>query len=78
MPGGFAFAGQRCTANRRAVVDARHYDRFLETLTAAAGGVAQAFALVRGLAGSIPVEIEVDPASLWVLVPRGPNPLWAS
>ncbi len=26
--------------------------------------------------GQTPVEIEIDPASLWVLVPRGPNPLW--
>ena len=33
--GAFSFAGQRCTANRRAVVDARFFDEFLELLTAA-------------------------------------------
>jgi acyl-CoA reductase-like NAD-dependent aldehyde dehydrogenase/nicotinamidase-related amidase len=38
--GAFAFSGQRCTANRRAVVDARLYDRFLEEAVAAAGRIA--------------------------------------
>jgi acyl-CoA reductase-like NAD-dependent aldehyde dehydrogenase len=33
--GAFAFAGQRCTANRRAVVAAPLFPRFLETLTGA-------------------------------------------
>ena len=33
--GAFAFAGQRCTANRRAIVDARLADEFLAHLTAA-------------------------------------------
>jgi len=33
--GAFGFAGQRCTANRRAIVDERCYDRFVERLQAA-------------------------------------------
>jgi acyl-CoA reductase-like NAD-dependent aldehyde dehydrogenase/nicotinamidase-related amidase len=37
--GAFAFGGQRCTANRRAVVDAAIYDSFLEKLIGAASGV---------------------------------------
>lgn len=28
--------------------------------------------------GQTPVDISIDPASLWVLVPPGPNPLWRS
>lgn len=28
--------------------------------------------------GQTPATIEVDPASLWVLVPQGPNPLWGT
>jgi acyl-CoA reductase-like NAD-dependent aldehyde dehydrogenase len=34
--GAFSFAGQRCTANRRAVVEATLYDELLERVTAAA------------------------------------------
>ena len=30
--GAFGFAGQRCTANRRAIVDANCYDEFLTNL----------------------------------------------
>lgn len=33
--GAFGFAGQRCTANRRAIVDAHLFDEFLDHLTAA-------------------------------------------
>jgi acyl-CoA reductase-like NAD-dependent aldehyde dehydrogenase/nicotinamidase-related amidase len=33
--GAFAFAGQRCTANRRAIVDSRIYDVFLDQLVMA-------------------------------------------
>src|SRR5207244_7289042 len=33
--GAFAFAGQRCTANRRAIVEMGVYDRFLDELVAA-------------------------------------------
>lgn len=33
--GAFAFAGQRCTANRRAIVETGVYDRFLDELIAA-------------------------------------------
>jgi len=33
--GAFAFAGQRCTANRRAIVEMGVYDRFLDKLVAA-------------------------------------------
>ncbi len=33
--GAFAFAGQRCTANRRAIVETSIYDRFLDELVAA-------------------------------------------
>src|SRR5437867_11896758 len=33
--GAFAFAGQRCTANRRAIVGMGVYDRFLDELVAA-------------------------------------------
>jgi acyl-CoA reductase-like NAD-dependent aldehyde dehydrogenase/nicotinamidase-related amidase len=36
----FAFAGQRCTANRRIVVDTRVYDEFLELLQSAVAGMA--------------------------------------
>src|SRR5256885_4754214 len=35
--GAFAFAGQRCTANRRAIVEMGVYDRFLAKLVAASG-----------------------------------------
>ncbi len=35
--GAFAFSGQRCTANRRAIVDQKIYDRFLDELVAASG-----------------------------------------
>lgn len=35
--GAFAFAGQRCTANRRAIVGTGIYDRFLDELVAACG-----------------------------------------
>src|SRR5437016_2171834 len=37
VEGAFAFAGQRCTANRRAIVDPSIYDRFLSELVAACG-----------------------------------------
>jgi len=37
--GAFSFAGQRCTANRRAVVDDRLYDRFREEIEACAAGI---------------------------------------
>ena len=37
VEGAFAFAGQRCTANRRVVVDATIYDALMEKLIAAAG-----------------------------------------
>jgi acyl-CoA reductase-like NAD-dependent aldehyde dehydrogenase/nicotinamidase-related amidase len=37
--GAFTFAGQRCTANRRAVVDARLYDRFTEEIAAASARI---------------------------------------
>ena len=37
--GAFAFAGQRCTANRRVVVDARVFGDFLERVTAAAASL---------------------------------------
>ncbi len=36
----FGFAGQRCTANRRAIVAGPCFDRFLSELTAAAGALA--------------------------------------
>jgi acyl-CoA reductase-like NAD-dependent aldehyde dehydrogenase len=35
VDGAFAFAGQRCTANRRVIVDAAVYDSFLDLLQAA-------------------------------------------
>jgi alpha-ketoglutaric semialdehyde dehydrogenase len=38
--GAFAFAGQRCTANRRAIVQAAFFDRFVESLESAAGALA--------------------------------------
>jgi acyl-CoA reductase-like NAD-dependent aldehyde dehydrogenase len=38
--GAFAFAGQRCTANRRVIVDTSVYDYFLEELVAACGRLA--------------------------------------
>src|SRR5262249_29631554 len=38
--GAFAFAGQRCTANRRAIVQASHFDRFVESLEGAVGALA--------------------------------------
>ncbi len=37
VEGAFAFAGQRCTANRRVVVDATIYDAVMEKLIAATG-----------------------------------------
>jgi len=37
--GAFSFAGQRCTANRRAVVDTRLYDRFCEEIAAASARI---------------------------------------
>jgi alpha-ketoglutaric semialdehyde dehydrogenase len=37
VEGAFAFAGQRCTANRRVVVDAKIYDAVMEKLIAASG-----------------------------------------
>jgi len=37
--GAFVFAGQRCTANRRAIVDSNIYDPFLERLIAATGSL---------------------------------------
>jgi alpha-ketoglutaric semialdehyde dehydrogenase len=36
MEGAFAFAGQRCTANRRAIIDSSIYDTFLDQLIIAA------------------------------------------
>jgi len=38
--GAFAFAGQRCTANRRAIVHASLFDRFVESLEGAVGALA--------------------------------------
>ncbi|HTR04313.1 MAG TPA: aldehyde dehydrogenase family protein, partial [Thermoanaerobaculia bacterium] len=38
--GAFAFAGQRCTANRRAVVETGVFDAFLDRLAAATGALA--------------------------------------
>jgi alpha-ketoglutaric semialdehyde dehydrogenase len=38
--GAFVFAGQRCTANRRVIVDSNIYDSFLEQLITAAGSLA--------------------------------------
>ena len=38
--GAFAMAGQRCTANRRAVVNRRCYDEFLHLLTRSVAGLA--------------------------------------
>jgi alpha-ketoglutaric semialdehyde dehydrogenase len=38
--GAFSFAGQRCTANRRVVADARIFDELVARLTAAAGALA--------------------------------------
>ena len=37
VEGAFAFAGQRCTANRRVIVDAKIYDFLLEKLIASTG-----------------------------------------
>jgi alpha-ketoglutaric semialdehyde dehydrogenase len=37
VEGAFAFAGQRCTANRRAIVEASVYDCFLDELISACG-----------------------------------------
>jgi alpha-ketoglutaric semialdehyde dehydrogenase len=37
--GAFAFAGQRCTANRRAIVETSIYDRFLDEVVAACAGL---------------------------------------
>jgi acyl-CoA reductase-like NAD-dependent aldehyde dehydrogenase/nicotinamidase-related amidase len=38
--GAFGFAGQRCTANRRVIIEAACYDRFLEHLEAATAALA--------------------------------------
>lgn len=37
--GAFGFAGQRCTANRRVIIDPEIYDRFIEALLDAARGL---------------------------------------